>query len=105
MRSECQLVIASDTRNLSAVENADAAHCLGYLAGASDTLNFWEDENRELKTSLKPPACLPREATMSEFARVVIKFLEDHPNQLHHSYGTLVMVALHEGYPCKDSKR
>ena len=62
---------------------------------------FWKNTNNTQKAKAYVPACIPEEATNFELARVVVKYLNDHPNQLHKSYRLLVMLALEDAYPCK----
>lgn len=81
--------------------SVQSAHCLGYLNGIADGLDAWESFNKYHNGNLPPPACIPRSATMGELARVVVKFLNDHPNKLHESYRFLAILALADGYPCK----
>ncbi|MGA2086582.1 MAG: Rap1a/Tai family immunity protein, partial [Terracidiphilus sp.] len=82
-------------------ELAKGMHCLGYLSGVTDTYLFWKYTNNTQKAKVYVPACIPEGATNFELARVVVKYLNDHPNQLHKSYRLLVMLALEDAYPCK----
>jgi Rap1a immunity proteins len=97
---ECQLATKS-TSDLTNSEMPKAVHCFGYLSGTSDTLVFWGEANRRSKGGTPPPACIPESATTGELARVVVKYLNDHPNRLHLNYGVLVILALEDAYPCK----
>ena len=92
---ECQTA-ARNFDNSPANEAAGGIHCLGYLSGVDDTLSLW----KETKGNVQPPACIPA-ATMLELAKVVVKYLNDHPNQLHKSYSQLVILALSDAYPCQ----
>ena len=62
---------------------------LGYVAGASDVL-----DNLEM-------ICKPKGMTVGQAAQIVGKYLDDNPQELHISAGTLVFKALSEHYPCK----
>lgn len=99
---ECQ-VAAKGGPNApeDAAELAKGMRCLGYLSGVRDTYLFWKNTNNTQKAKAYVPACIPEEATNFELARVVVKYLNDHPNQLHKSYRLLVMLALEDAYPCK----
>jgi hypothetical protein len=99
---ECQ-VVAKGGPNApeDAAELAKGMHCFGYLSGVADTYVFWKYTNNTQKAKVYIPACIPEEATTFELARVVVKYLNDHPNQLHNSYRLLVMLALEDAYPCK----
>lgn len=97
---ECENV-ENDGSKLTGLERQRGMHCMGYLQGVADTLRFWRDYNNEEKTHLFPPACISNDATNFEFAKVVVKYLNDHPNKLHEGYGLLVIFALEDAYPCK----
>lgn len=97
---ECQTA-AKNFDNAPANEAAGGIHCLGYLSGVDDTLTLWRENNAaSIKGNAQPPACIPS-ATMLELAKVVVKYLNDHPNQLHKSYSELVVLALSDAYPCQ----
>jgi len=78
-----------------------ASHCLGYINGLTDTIGWWNADNRHRHVKVSPLGCLSHTASMQEFAMVVVKYLEDHPNKLHEEYGLLVTLALHDAYPCR----
>ena len=44
--------------------------------------------------------CIPQKVTNGQITRVVIKYLKDHPEQLHTSARKLILFALDEGFPC-----
>ena len=86
---------------LNTSELVDAMHCVGYLDGVVNTL--WI-------TSATVPgkgciASIPDAVAEGELARVVAKYLNDHPNQLHIDYSTLVYIALEDAYPCSSSHK
>lgn len=45
--------------------------------------------------------CVPEEVTSIQLSKVVLKYLTEHPDQLHFSAASLVVPALEEAYPCK----
>jgi hypothetical protein len=47
--------------------------------------------------------CRPRAANNEEIVRVVIKYMNEHPNQLHLLAATLIFAALKEGFPCPNA--
>ena len=44
--------------------------------------------------------CKPRGATGSQTIPVVILFMEQHPEYMHLPFNWLVVMALHEAFPC-----
>jgi hypothetical protein len=84
-----------------AVEFGKGMHCFGYLSGVADTYVFWKQINDSQKANMFVPACIPEEATNFELAKVVVKYLNDHPNQIHKSYRLLVGLAFENAYPCQ----
>jgi hypothetical protein len=97
---ECQLAV-KETSDLTAPKLSKLVHCLGYLNGVSDSYKLWNRDHKFTKDSVPPPACLFDDVTTFELTRVVVKYLNDHPNKLHEDYGTLVTDALRDAYPCK----
>ena len=70
--------------------------CSGYIMAISDlhsTMLGWSylDE---------PHFCQPNGAASGQLVKVVIKYLNEHPEQLHHSASGLVTNALHYAFPC-----
>ena len=96
---ECQLA-TMDNSTQTGLQMTKAMHCMGYLSGVMDSYLVWEVYNDEAKGHILPPACFPDHVTLIELARVVVKFLNDHPNKLHEEYGFLVISALRDAYPC-----
>lgn len=45
--------------------------------------------------------CLPDGVTIGQQVRVVVKYLNDHPEQLQHDERNLIDVALASSFPCK----
>jgi hypothetical protein len=98
LQTECQSVGLSSPTPL---DSQKGAHCLGYIAGVAVTLKWWEQSKTSKHLSVEDvPACLPDHATTSEYRQVILKYLADHPNELHHHYAVLIVLALADAYPC-----
>ena len=69
--------------------------CQLYLKGFLDGLHAEPGSNR-IST-----VCLPEEFSMDQIRRVVVKWLENHPEKLHWYVAQAVRVALEEAFPCK----
>lgn len=91
--------------------------CAGYLSGIQDelaqsyanliymgatgvTLAGPDKEKHAVFDDLRVP-CVPDNATLLQAARVLVKWLREHPNRLHEAKGILIIAALHDGFPCQ----
>ena len=76
-------------------------HCLGYIDGLVDMNDIYK--SNVLKGSSPALICLPKDkrVTVGDLARIVVKYLEDNPTQLHESAAALATVALGKAFPCK----
>ena len=58
------------------------------------------------KTEVDPELCLsvqlPDGVTMGQLERVIVKFLEEHPAELHNTSTWLIQEALSDAFPCKN---
>jgi Rap1a immunity proteins len=63
---------------------------------------------RDVQLHLQPhvplPFCIPDEVTRGQVVRVVIKYIDQHPEQTHELFGFLAYDALKEAWPCKPDK-
>jgi hypothetical protein len=48
--------------------------------------------------------CRPTNSTAAQAARIVVKYLQDHPEQLHEDEFTLALEALGAAFPCTNQK-
>ena len=68
-----------------------------YVRGAVDTISVYEMEGC-------PLICIPEEVTMGQAMRVIMKYIKDHPEQLHAHAAVITIVALKGAFPCTVSK-
>jgi hypothetical protein len=47
------------------------------------------------------PYCLPANASKGQMRKVLLKYLEEHPEKLHESYAHSIISAFTEAFPCK----
>lgn len=72
--------------------------CLHYLVGFVDGALVAQPEQPASKI-----LCYPDEGVSTEqVRRIVVKWLESHPQNLHTSARIQVMLALHDAFPCKE---
>jgi hypothetical protein len=46
------------------------------------------------------PTCLPQGVTTGQALKVLVKYMDDHPEQLHEKTAWVAAKALHEAWPC-----
>ncbi len=68
--------------------------CISYVDGVVDTDAIWYQREGRLLY------CLPEDFTQSQLLRVIVRYLENNPAQLHYPAAALVHLALREGFPC-----
>lgn len=83
----CQAAIRSveTSRWRDADEAFDSGYCVGSVQGISYA---------------SQSVCSTRGVTNAQLARVVVKFLEDHPEKLNLNQNELVVTALSRAFPC-----
>lgn len=75
-----------------------AGYCMGLMQGIIETTRFYQDRDKSL-------ACLPEGLEKGQAARVVTKFLNEHPERLHETSALLAIVALATAFPCARGER
>lgn len=67
--------------------------CNGYITGVVDASRgiAWDGTR----------FCEPDIYSDSQLKKIVIKYLNDHPEKLHKAAGSLVQAALYEAFPCE----
>ena len=67
--------------------------CLGYILGVDD--RGWGKTHGGLSY------CTPKGLTANQLQKIVSKYLNDHPEELHYTADVLVGKALLKAFPCK----
>ena len=76
----------------------EAAYCFGYIAGFLDAY-AWGIEIREVQ----PLYCLPDDGIEEgQAARIIVKWMTDHPDKLHLYDAEIMLRALRDAFPCKN---
>jgi hypothetical protein len=99
--SKCEAAERWVTHQGTDDDPANGSYCLGFIDGvmllATDTTVRLVDSDH--RSSLP---CAPAEGlTTGQAMRVVLKYLNSHPETLHKSAQLLVVLALREAFPCK----
>lgn len=100
---ECRL--AEDLPSSATYQDiVKATHCAGYLSGVIGMLGLWETVSPDVQEHSPAPVCFPEHGvTVLEAAKVVVKYLTNHPTLRHNPYDADVILALSDAYPCKSS--
>ncbi len=75
---------------------ARRGYCLGYFAGISDGITTLQ----LLKPQHWTPICKPDQMTDSQLRDVVVKYLDDHPEERHEPISLLTVLAMRSAWPC-----
>jgi hypothetical protein len=93
--------LVSECRNITVLEPArkgnatQLTRCLDYISGVVDGAMMGAEKNPS-----DFPACIPAKATVGDFANLVIKFSDSHPEYKKKVAVSLVLAAMQSGYPC-----
>ena len=91
------LVRTVDSGNSESDDLIGTAYCAGLMMGITSTMTVW-NTTREKAGMIK--IWCPPDITSPQMARVVIKYMNEHPAELHQTGAYLVMSALQDAYPC-----
>jgi len=76
------------------LDTVGASHCLGFIQGLNQMNDFYGLKGAPMFF------CRPREVTAGQATRIVVKYLRDHPEELHKEDFVLVVAALSAAFPC-----
>jgi len=83
---------------LGKTETNNLMYCLGYFNGFMGMY----DNSVMLDNFKTKPYCVPQGVNWKPLARIVVDFLENHPELLHQPQEALTVMALSEKFPCSD---
>ena len=78
----------------------DGAFCLGYIWGIAESSAVFDVADNKFIMF-----CSPAGSTSGQAQKIVVKYLEDHPEELHKEAAVLVAKALQRAFPCRKTKR
>ena len=93
-----QAVIALD--GSGEYDNHRFGVCAGYIAGIVD----FHTVARTVESLPFDMFCLPKNISTAQVIREVTRYLEANPDKLHDLAAYLVVLALHETYPCREEQ-
>lgn len=73
--------------------------CMGFIQGIidSDTIAHTDKNGHPVGRNL----CVPTEASEGQLAKIVVKYGDDHPEQLHLPAAVIVLLAMKNAFPCQ----
>jgi hypothetical protein len=73
--------------------------CMGFIQGVidSDTIAHTDSSGHPAGRNL----CVPAEASGRQLAKIVVKYGDDHPQQLHFPAAVIVILAMKDAFPCQ----
>jgi hypothetical protein len=76
-----------------------AGRCAGLVQGIADTLALVKEANSDKLT----PLCVdrPKGANTDQAVKVVVKYGDTHPDQIHAPFTVVAALALTEAWPCR----
>jgi hypothetical protein len=99
------LVRDADSSFKATTDKYGSDWCIGYLTGFAEGLDAMEmvvsNTFEEYSTMRTRYICFPDGSTIGQSARVLVKFLNDHPERLHENEGVLVLNAFQKAFPCE----
>jgi hypothetical protein len=77
--------------------------CAGFVDGVIETQSMWEVWEAKGTIVRNPHLsfCLPEGATNDQIVKIFVKYLDDHPEELHEPASLLLVTSLRNVFPCK----
>ncbi len=76
--------------------------CSGYIIGVIDAESYRAEVFRSFgQKEARSPECVPETVTVTQLAKVIVKYGNDHPNELHTAAVDFVHGAFMSAFPCK----
>ena len=95
----CEVYEKASATNFKELHDAfDVGYCMGIVAGISSTQIIYSEY---LPKDFKEKVCWPDGTSNAQNIRVVMKYLRDHPAELHLPDSLLIIRAFREAYGCK----
>lgn len=88
--------------------DSDAVYCMGLLNGFRQATTFGhaiygdKDNLKVDDTKGKKGICIPQSVTVAQLTRVTVKWLKEHPEQLHEAEEVLLFYAFFQSFPCNE---
>lgn len=99
----CHGAFVADISKLELFENVQLISCGSYLNGIEGGIGFYSALLNKMSESKKfsLPYCIPANVPITQKAKIIKKFLDEHPEQLHEPAVALYFVAMVQAFPCE----
>lgn len=90
----------TDSRDVGMIvrEGVQMGSCTGFMQGITNANLFYQDHLKGRGLYF----CLPEKGISNgQAARIVVKWLQEHPEELHNDAIVLAMVAFSSAFPCR----
>ncbi|QWB08742.1 Rap1a/Tai family immunity protein [Pseudomonas syringae] len=95
--SACQTTIRFSDDGTKKVDPFDVGQCTGIVEGVEGAIFVLNDS---VAANMK--TCYPVNGTTNiQKARIVVKYLQEHPDQLHLPAAALALISYIKAFPCK----
>lgn len=111
LKTDCEEAIRLDSdKNASNVNTLRVGSCYGYMDGVIDTQTFFAWVFAGKKGTFEEAKkyflfCINEGVTRVQIATIVVKYLNDHPDELQHSPASTIIASLMDAYPCKSDDK
>ena len=76
----------------------ETAFCYGYVEAVWDSTVVEPTLNSMVGTKI---VCYPNDVTLAQMTKIVVKYLDAHPEQLQLNPYAQVVAAMNDAFPCK----
>ena len=101
MLQKCHPLWTDNQRSMTTQEVMDSTFCSGYIAGVLDAREMQFAMDRVDHVKGRNQYCRPTEVTYSQVFKVIKKWLDDNPADLHQRADTIIFTAMLGAFPCK----
>jgi hypothetical protein len=104
LKMDCAEVVRYANQGFGSTLEADGlslGYCLGQIRALLVVLSVSSLQMYRGTNKPKIEACLPERTTSGDAVRVVMRYLERHPDELREPGSLLALYALSEAYPCE----
>lgn len=94
--------IDRDDKDKTNVELEKDVACVGYISGLTDGATAEHAfAHSETHKSVPEPYCLPAKVEYGQLIRIVLKYINDHPETAHMRTPPLAVLAWQKAFPCR----
>jgi hypothetical protein len=85
-------------------------YCFGYIRGTIESAEYARtlryetiapESDAASAISAPPALCIPADVTLGQLQKVIAKYMDNHPDELHRSASVLTIEAVSKAFPCQ----